>query len=102
VVSVVVVLETCGSAWKGPINQTTSLTQSNRYAYVGGSPVNFIKGAFGTRTGAVRASPILPGSTVNLGLGSTKRLPAGTYKVSVSLVQDDKKVLRSTRRLRVK
>ncbi|HWI73605.1 MAG TPA: hypothetical protein VNT55_16730 [Baekduia sp.] len=61
-----------------------------------------IKGAQGTRTSTVRASPILPGSTVNLGLGSTKGLPAGTYAVSVSLVQDGKKVLRSTRRLRVK
>jgi hypothetical protein len=61
-----------------------------------------IKGALGTRTGAVRASHILPGSTVDLGLGSTKGLPAGTYTVSISLVQDGKKVLRSTRRLRVK
>jgi hypothetical protein len=61
-----------------------------------------IKGALGTRTGAVRATPVLPGSTVDLGLGSTKGLPAGTYTVSVSLVQDGKKVLRSTRRLRVR
>jgi hypothetical protein len=61
-----------------------------------------IKGALGTRTGTVRASPILPGATVNLGLGSTKGLPAGTYTVTVALVQDDKKVLRSTRKLRVK
>jgi hypothetical protein len=61
-----------------------------------------IKGALGTRTGTVRATPILPGSTVDLDLGSTKGLPSGTYTVSISLVQDGKKVLRSTRRLRVK
>jgi hypothetical protein len=61
-----------------------------------------IKGALGTHTGTVRATPILPGSTVDLGLGSTKGLPAGTYTVSVSLVQDGRKVLRTTRRLRVK
>ena len=61
-----------------------------------------IKGALGTRTGTVRATPILPGSTVDLGLGSTKGLPAGTYTVTVSLVQDGKKVLRVTRKLRVK
>jgi hypothetical protein len=61
-----------------------------------------IKGALGTRTATVPASPILPGSTVDLGLGSTKGLPAGTYSVAVSLVQDGKKVLRTTRRLRVK
>jgi hypothetical protein len=61
-----------------------------------------IKGALGTRTGTVRATPILPGSTVDLGLGSTKGLPAGTYTVSVSLVQNGKKVLRSTGKLRVK
>jgi hypothetical protein len=61
-----------------------------------------IKGALGTRTAAVRASSILPGSTVDLGLGSTKGLPAGTYTVSVSLVQAGKKVLRTTRKLRVK
>jgi hypothetical protein len=61
-----------------------------------------IKGALGTSTGAVRASHILPGSTVDLGLGSTKGLPAGTYTVTISLVQDGKKVLRSTRKLRVK
>jgi hypothetical protein len=61
-----------------------------------------IKGALGTRTGTVRATPILPGSTVDLALGSTKGLPAGTYTVSVSLTQDGKNVLRSTRRLRVK
>jgi hypothetical protein len=61
-----------------------------------------IKGALGTRTETVRAGHILPGSTVDLGLGSTKGLPAGTYTVSITLVQDGKKVLRSTRRLRVK
>jgi hypothetical protein len=61
-----------------------------------------IKGALGTRRTAVRASSIVPGSTVDLRLGSTTGLPAGTYTVSVSLVQDGKKVLRSTRRLRVK
>jgi hypothetical protein len=61
-----------------------------------------IKGAAGTRTATVRAGHILPGSTVDVGLGSTKGLPAGSYTVSVSLVQDGRKVLRSTRRLRVK
>ncbi|HEY6758754.1 MAG TPA: hypothetical protein VI318_04665 [Baekduia sp.] len=61
-----------------------------------------IKGALGTRTSAVASSHILPGSTVDLGLGSTKGLPAGSYTVTVSLVQDGKKVLRSTRKLRVK
>jgi hypothetical protein len=61
-----------------------------------------IKGALGTRTATVHATPILPNSTVDLGLGSTKGLPAGTYTVTVSLVQDGKKVLRSTRRLRVR
>lgn len=61
-----------------------------------------IKGPLGTRTGAIRAGHILPGSTVDLSLGSTKGLPAGTYTVTVSLVQSGKKVLRSTRRLRVK
>jgi hypothetical protein len=44
----------------------------------------------------------VPGATVDLGLGSTKGLPAGTYAVSVSLVQDGKRVFRSTRRLRVR
>jgi hypothetical protein len=61
-----------------------------------------IKGALGTSTNAVRATPILPGSTVDLGLGSTKGLPAGTYTVTISLVQEGKNVLRSTRKLRVK
>lgn len=61
-----------------------------------------IKGATGTRTDTVPAAPILPGSTVNLGLGSTKGLPKGTYTVSVSLVQSGKKVLRATRRVRVR
>jgi hypothetical protein len=61
-----------------------------------------VKGALGTRTATVHASPILPGATVDLGLGSTKGLPAGTYTVSVSLVQDGRKVLRTTRKLRVR
>jgi hypothetical protein len=60
-----------------------------------------IKGATGTRSDTVRARAILPGATVNLGLGSTKGLRSGTYTVSVSLVQDGKKVLRTTRRVRV-
>lgn len=60
-----------------------------------------IKRALGTQSGSVRATPILPGSTVDLGLGSTKGLPAGSYTVSVTLVQDGKKVLRTTRKLRV-
>jgi hypothetical protein len=61
-----------------------------------------IKGAAGTSTGTVRSSAILPGATVNLGLGSTKGLPRGTYKVTVALVQDGRKVLRTTRTLRVR
>jgi hypothetical protein len=61
-----------------------------------------IKGATGTRTDTVRTSAILPGATVNLGLGSTKGLPAGTYTVSVSLVQGGRKVLRTTRRVRLR
>jgi hypothetical protein len=61
-----------------------------------------IKGATGTRTATVRARSILPGSTVNVALGSAKGLPAGTYTVSVTLTQNGKKVLRSSRRLRLK
>ncbi|HET6510307.1 MAG TPA: hypothetical protein VFG42_26170 [Baekduia sp.] len=61
-----------------------------------------IKGALGSRTGTVRATAVLPGSTVDLGLGSVKGLPSGTYTVTVSLVQDGKRVLRSSRRLRVR
>jgi hypothetical protein len=61
-----------------------------------------IKGATGTRTTTVRATPILPGATVDLGLGSAKGLPSGTYTVSVALTQDGKKVLRTTKKLRVK
>lgn len=60
-----------------------------------------IKGAQGTRTATVRATPILPGATVNLGLGTTKGLPAGTYTVTIALTQDGKQVLRTTRKLRV-
>ncbi|WP_445152548.1 hypothetical protein [Baekduia sp. Peel2402] len=61
-----------------------------------------IKGAAGTRTDTIRAASILPSSTVNLGLGSTKGLPAGSYAVTVSLKQNGKTVLRTTKRLRVK
>lgn len=61
-----------------------------------------IKGALGSRTTAVRATPILPGATVNLGLGARKGLPAGTYAVSIALTQDGRRVLRTTKRLRVR
>jgi hypothetical protein len=61
-----------------------------------------IKGATGTRTDTVRATPVLPGATVDLGLGSAKGLGAGTYTVTVTLVQDGRKVLKVSRRLRVK
>jgi len=61
-----------------------------------------VKGAAGTRTAAIRATSILPGSTVDLGLGSAKGLPAGTYTVTVALKQDGKAVLRTTKRLRVR
>lgn len=61
-----------------------------------------IKGAAGTSSGTVRAGAILPGATVDLALGSTRGLPAGTYSVTVALVQDGRKVLRTTRRLRVR
>lgn len=61
-----------------------------------------IKGASGTHTGTIAARPIIPGATVNLGLGSTRGIPAGTYTVSVSLKQDGKRVLKTTQRLRVK
>jgi RHS repeat-associated protein len=42
-----------------PINQTTSLTQSNRYAYVGDSPTNFID-----PDGEVSYSPQTPCASV--------------------------------------
>lgn len=61
-----------------------------------------IKGALGSRTGAIRATSILPGSTVDLGLGATKGLPAGTYTVSATLVQDGKRILRTSRKVRVR
>lgn len=61
-----------------------------------------IKGALGSRTATIRPTPILPGSTVNLGLGSAKGLPKGTYTVTVSLVQDGKRVLRTAKKLRVR
>jgi hypothetical protein len=61
-----------------------------------------IKGAAGSRSADVKATPILPGSTVDLPLGSTKGLPAGRYTVSVTLKQGGKSVLKTSRTLRVK
>jgi hypothetical protein len=61
-----------------------------------------IKGAAGTSTGTIRSTAILPGATVNLGLGSTRGLPKGTYKVTIALTQGGRKVLRTTRTLRVR
>ena len=60
-----------------------------------------IKGASGTHSSTIAAHPILPGATVDLALGSTRGIPAGSYTVTVALKQDGRSVGRVTRRLRV-
>jgi hypothetical protein len=61
-----------------------------------------IKGASGTHSSTIAARAILPGATVNLGLGSTKGIPKGSYTVTATLRQGGRKVASLTRRLRVK
>ena len=46
-----------------------------------------IKGPLGTRQGSVKATRMLPGKTIALGVVSAKGLQAGAYTATVSLKQ---------------
>lgn len=61
-----------------------------------------IKGPAGTRSDTIPSTSILPTSTVNLSLGTTKGLPSGTYSATISLEQNGKTVLHTTKKLRVR
>ena len=50
-----------------------------------------LKGALGTKNGAVKATRILPGKSVALGLASASSLRAGSYTATVTLIQNKQK-----------
>ena len=46
-----------------------------------------LKGPLGTRQGSIKATRLLPGKTIALGVLSAKGLQAGTYTATVTLKQ---------------
>jgi len=59
-----------------------------------------VKGPLGTRQGSVKATRILPGKQVSIGLVSTKGLPSGSYTATVTLKQGSLRTT-VTKKLRV-
>ncbi|WP_169542370.1 hypothetical protein [Solirubrobacter soli] len=60
-----------------------------------------IKGALSTTNGTVKATRILPGKSVALGLASVSRLRAGSYTATVTLIQNKQKTT-LTKQIRVR
>lgn len=50
-----------------------------------------IKGVLGTKNGTLKATRILPGKSIALGLASVSSLRAGSYTATVTLIQNKKK-----------
>jgi hypothetical protein len=50
-----------------------------------------LKGPLGTKNGSIRATRILPGKSVALGLASASSLRAGSYTATVTLIQSKQK-----------
>lgn len=60
-----------------------------------------VRGPLGTRQGAIKATRILPGKRVSLALVSTRGLTAGSYTVTASLRQGNKR-FEFSKRIRVR
>jgi hypothetical protein len=60
-----------------------------------------IKGALGTKNGTVKATRILPGKSIALGLASVSSLRAGSYTATVTLIQNKRKTT-LTKNIRVR
>jgi hypothetical protein len=60
-----------------------------------------ISGARGSRTVTVAATKVLPGSIVDLPLGSVKGLPKGSYTAKVSLSQGGKSVASTSKAFKI-
>ena len=50
-----------------------------------------LKGALGTKNGALKSTRILPGKSVAVGLASLSSLRAGSYTATVTLIQNKQK-----------
>jgi hypothetical protein len=61
-----------------------------------------LTGSRGSRSVALTAKRVVPGASIDLGLGRTKGLPKGRYRARVALFQAGKPVLTTTRTFRIR